>query len=115
MEFNVESYRPLPRGLTIKESKIDGLGLYTTVDLCAGEKLGITHFKVSKIYIGIDEWIRTPLGGFINHSENPNTFMVKEEIKGSHFDFRRILYTVKPIKAGDEITSYYTLLKGTTL
>ena len=41
MEFDVESYRPLPHGLTIKESKIDGLGLYTTVDLCAGKKLGI--------------------------------------------------------------------------
>ena len=77
MEFNPESYRPLPLGLTIKKSKIDGLGLFTTVDLCAGEKLG----------------------------------MVKEKIKGSHFNFRRILYTVKPIKAGDEITSYYTLLK----
>ena len=111
MEFDPESYKPLPLGLTIKESKIHGLGLFTKVDLRAGKKLGITHIKVSNLYIGIDEWVRTPLGGFINHSENPNTFMVKEKIKGSHFNFRRILYTVKPIKAGYEITSYYTLLK----
>ena len=68
MEFDPESYKPLPLGLTIKESKIHGLGLFTTVDLCAGEKLGITHIKVSNLYIGIDEWVRTPLGGFINPS-----------------------------------------------
>ena len=77
MEFDPESYKPLPLGLTIKESKIHGLGLFTKVDLRAGKKLGITHIKVSNLYIGIDEWVRTPLGGFINHSENPNTFMVK--------------------------------------
>ena len=111
MEFDPESYKPLQLGLTIKESKIHGLGLFTKVDLRAGKKLGITHIKVSNLYIGIDECVRTPLGGFINHSDDPNTFMVKEKIKGSHFNFRRILYTVKPIKAGDEITSYYTLLK----
>ena len=111
MEFDPESYRPLPLGLTIKESKIDGLGLFTKVDLRAGKKLGITHIKVSNLYIGIDEWVRTPLGGFINHSDDPKTLRVKKKIKGNLFIFRRILYTVKPIKAGDEITSYYTLLK----
>ena len=47
----------------------------------------------------------------LNECYKENNIMVKEKIKGSHFNFRRILYTVKPIKAGDEITSYYTLLK----
>ena len=54
-------------------------------------------------------WIRTPLGGFINHSEDPNCF-INENIH-YHDGTQRELYVVKPIRKGEEITIYYTLYK----
>ena len=109
MKFDKDSYRPLPDGLTIKDSSIDGLGLFATKDWKAGEELGVSHMLCVSLYHGIDEWVRTPLGGFINHSKNPNCFMVKESMKQSHFHFLRRAYIIKPVKSGEEITAYYSL------
>ena len=39
--FNNSTYRSLPKGVTIKESTIDGLGLHATKDLSAGTILGV--------------------------------------------------------------------------
>ena len=36
-------YRPLPKILTIKNSPIEGLGLYAQQDIQANTYLGITH------------------------------------------------------------------------
>ena len=36
-------YRPLPDGLTIKKSPIEGLGLYATKDIKANTFIGLTH------------------------------------------------------------------------
>ena len=36
-------YRPLPDGLTIKESNVQGLGLFATKDFEAWTILGIVH------------------------------------------------------------------------
>ena len=38
-----DTYRPLPKGLTIMESKIEGLGLYAEDDFSAGHEFGETH------------------------------------------------------------------------
>ena len=46
------------------------------------------------------EWVRTPLGGFINHSEEPNCYISTDTEE-------RILHSVRPIKAGEELTVYY--------
>ena len=93
-----DTYRPLPEGLTIMESKIEGLGLYAQEDFTAGKVFGETHvFAVSQ---NRREWVRTPLGGFINHSENPNCYI-------STATDQRCLHTIRPIKAGEEITVYY--------
>lgn len=101
-------YRPLPDCLTIKESEIEGLGLFATKDIPAGSELGETHYYLHGIMI------RTPLGGFYNHSDNPNSERVaKERIRP--FDTERAivysyeLITLKDIKAGEEITVKYTL------
>ena len=59
-------YKPLPDSLTIKSSDISGLGLFATEGIGQGTNLGTTHIKIK------DEIIRTPLGGFINHSNTPN-------------------------------------------
>ena len=75
--FNEKTYRPLPEQLTIKPSNIDGLGLHTNEYLDAGTVLGETHVLVHNM--DRHEWVRTPLGGFINHSESPNCELVDDD------------------------------------
>ena len=62
-------YKPLPICLTIKKSPIEGLGLYATGDIKANCFIGLTHIRDKKFENG---YIRTPLGGFYNHSNEPN-------------------------------------------
>ena len=106
--FSNETYRPLPKGLTIKASKVEGLGLHATEDLEAGVALGSTHLKARS------NWVRTPLGGFINHSEVPNCFILDGAVVEVEGIYRigedcKTLYTVAPIAEGEELTVYYRL------
>ena len=94
----MEHYKPLAQGLTIKPSEINGLGLHTLNPLKAGTYLGETHVWHEKRH----EWIRTPLGGFINHSSSPNCFIYTTLES-------RELFVVKPIEKGEELTAYYTV------
>ena len=103
MKFETHHYRPLIEELTIKESKINGLGLFAKENIKAGVFLGETHIWESKRF----EYIITPLGGFINHSETPNCF-INENIH-YHDGQQRELYTTRPIKSGEEITVFYTV------
>ena len=98
--FSEKTYRPLPIGVTVKPSKIDALGLHATVSLQAGTILGETHVLVHNR--DRHEWVRTPLGGFINHSDDPNCETIKI---GKYF----YLITIKDIMPDEEITLKYTL------
>ena len=102
MKFN---YTPLTIGLELKKSSIHGLGLFATEDFKAGIFLGETHIWEHKRR----EFIRTPLGGFINHSEDPNCY-INTNIHYHNGD-QRELYTIKPVYEGQELTVYYTLLQ----
>ena len=93
------SYRPLPEGLTIKDSSVHGLGLFATQDIVKGVELGITHVHNYKFE---NNYIRTPLGGFINHSDKPNAQLI------SVGNMMR-LTTIKFIKKGDELFTKYEL------
>ncbi len=62
-------YRPLPEFLTIKNSPIEGLGLYTTKFIKINTFIGLTHIYDENFE---NNYIRTPLGGFYNHSNKPN-------------------------------------------
>ena len=62
-------YKPLPKQLTIKKSPIEGLGLYATEDIKKNSYLGVTHIRDEQFE---NKYIRTPVGGFYNHSNNPN-------------------------------------------
>ena len=62
-------YKPLPNCLTIKKSPIEGLGLYATKSIKANCFIGLTHIRDGNFENG---YIRTPLGGFYNHSNDPN-------------------------------------------
>tara|TARA_Y100001951_G_C11097661_1_gene160223 strand:+ start:188 stop:472 length:285 start_codon:yes stop_codon:yes gene_type:complete len=91
-------FKPLPDGLLIQKSSIDGQGLFTNKFIEENEKLGLSHIVVE------GEIIRTPLGGFVNHSNNPNC--IKEQEGDKYY-----LYTLRNIKAWEEITCKYTFYK----
>ena len=132
-------YRPLPDGLTIKNSPIEGLGLYATMNIKANRFIGLTHIRDEQFE---NKYIRTPLGGFYNHSNNPNVvkmvsntmpklkcgdLMHKEvemkKLKDGNEDRENLyssldpkadakymfLVSIKDIKAGEEITANYNL------
>ena len=54
-------YKPLPDSLTIKTSKVNGLGLFAKEFIQVGTNFGVSHYKLK------DSIMRTPLGGFVNH------------------------------------------------
>jgi len=92
-------YQPLPLFLTISDSHIHGLGLFAKDEIPAKTNLGIGHVKDARFE---DGWIRTPLGGYINHSDDPNCIIVENEDTLS-------LSTNRCIAAGEELTVFYTL------
>ena len=91
-------YRPLPSYLTVKPSPVEGLGLFSTKPIEHATILGISHVSDKFIPNG---YIRTPLGGFINHSMTPNckTFLEGRLIS---------IITLTDIMEGDELTLKYT-------
>ncbi len=95
------TYKPLPPIVTIKKSSIDGLGLFATDNIEANVVLGTSHVADDRFE---DGWIRTPLGGFINHSENPNCVIAVNIMEMTYN-----LKTNKPVVAGEELTLYYNL------
>ena len=96
-------YNPLPDYLTIKKSPIDGLGLYATKPIEQGTHIGMTHLTP---YSG--EPVRTPLGGFGNHSDTPNCYKV-HKMKDAISTWWIIAQ--RDIEEGEEITWTYTLYK----
>ena len=104
-------YKPLLDSLTIKSSGIDGLGLFAKEFIVGGTNLGMSHIKLGdKIY-------RTPLGGFINHSNNPNC--VKAVLRFTDEDDPKLkinymkwnLIVIDDIQEGEELTVKYTFYK----
>ena len=83
--------KPLPE--TIKQSSINGLGLFATQDIKDGTQLGITHILIN------DEIIRTPLGGFINHKDDPNCVRITVGNKS-------YLHTIKDINKAKNCLKY---------
>ena len=96
-------YRPLPDGITVKESAVQGLGLFATKNFDADVVLGIVHIKNKNFPHG---YIRTALGAFYNHDDNPNC---KNSAGFWHQLPVKYLITTRPIKAGEELTANYTL------
>ena len=96
-------YRPLPNGLTIKDSGIDGLGVVATKEFKSKTVLGIVHIANKNFLHG---YIRTALGAFYNHSDDPNCVVLDgfwHQIKVKY------LVTQNNINIGDELTAKYSL------
>jgi len=112
-------YKPLPDSLTIKTSKVDGLGLFAKEDIGQGTNLGMCHLELGQLTL------RTPLGGFINHSQDANCVKVKLLLTRQEWnhrsdlpnvdynvDFKKWnLVTLQDIKEGEELTVRYTFYK----
>ena len=95
------SYKPLPDVVTIKDSGIHGLGLFAKIDIPSGSVLGMIHFNLN------GETMRTPLGAFGNHSDEPNCIKILME------DDSWWIATNQDVKSGDELTWAYTMYNVT--
>ena len=106
-------YKALPDYLTIDKSKIHGLGLFATEDIGKDTNLGISHVKNTSSKFE-NNYVRTPLGGSINHSDDPNCIkfipdvVVAPDVKVSLPDYMS-LKTIRKIRRGEELTVTYTL------
>ena len=132
-------YRPLPKGLTIKNSVIEGLGLFATEDIKKHSFIGVTHIRDEQFE---NKYIRTPLGGFYNHSNDPTVIRMvsdvlpklkfgdkvdpnanAQKLKDGKNDRNNMFYnlneksdakymfmvSIKDIKLGEELTANYNL------
>ena len=104
-------YKPLPDSLTIKPSKVNGLGLFAQETIPQATNLGMTHLQFGETLV------RTPLGGFINHANDPNCVkaelrMTSEDLQGHRYDYKKWnLITIRDIEEGEELTVRYTFYK----
>ena len=96
-------YKPLPESLTIQQSGINGLGLFAKESLKQRTNLGMTHLKLN------GNLFRTPLGGFINHSDTPNCIKICKDDPTSIYIFLSV--GDKDIEVGEELTVKYTFYK----
>ena len=132
-------YRPLPEGLTIKNSPIEGLGLFATIDIKKNTFIGVTHIRDEQFE---NKYIRSPLGGFYNHSNEPTVIRMvsdvlpklkfgdpvdpnanAQKLKDGENDRENMFYnlneksdakymfmvSIKDIKSGEELTANYNL------
>ena len=97
-------YKPLPDSVVVKESPIHGYGLYATAPIKKGFHLGISHVSAPGFEGG---YLRTPVGGFINHSDTPNCHKIEspEESVITYYS----LVTSRDIEKDEELTVTYTL------
>tara|TARA_Y100001937_G_scaffold58246_1_gene79814 strand:- start:826 stop:1113 length:288 start_codon:yes stop_codon:yes gene_type:complete len=92
------SYQALPDGLFIQNSSVAGQGVFTKVKLMSGMELGMSHLLID------DEIYRSPIGGFINHSEKPNC---EKYLVGNKYYIR----TISDIEPLEELFLKYTFYK----
>ena len=88
----------MPDALLIGDSQVAGQGIFAKEDIPADTELGLSHILLEILF---DEIFRTPLGGFINHSDDPNC--VKYPVDNKYY-----IKTIRPIKAGEELFLKYT-------
>ena len=94
-------YKPLPDYISIGSSDIHGAGLFATDDIPKDIEIGISHVYDPNFQ---HDYIRTPLGGFINHSEDPNVELIEDD----NDDYKR-LKTLRKIESGEELALKYSL------
>lgn len=107
---NTHKYRPLHGFFEVKNSDIEGQGLFVKEDryLLQGPCPVMTHIEVK---VGSSSrFFRTPVGGFINHSDNPNCKLVKTLSDSLPYNYYH-LEVLRAIKGGEEVTLNYNEVK----
>ena len=104
-------YKPLPKNLRLGFSDIHDIGVFAKEKIEKGHNFGMSHLKVGS------ELVRTPFGGFINHSDNPNCIKAKlhytnQDNSKLKFDYIKWnLVALKDINKDEELTVEYTFYK----
>jgi len=98
------TYQALPNSLHVKDSPTAGQGLFAKEDIPAMMYLGISHVVVD------NEIMRTPLGGFVNHSDDPNCVKWSDNQGWGEIYYMK---TIKEIKKGEELFLKYTFYQVT--
>ena len=113
-------YKALHPNLTVRDSPIDGLGIFCTKKIPKDTILGISHVEQyasasGRYHCG---YVRTPLGGFINHSDTPNCVKVQVADDGTYSPLpdrlkssTMAIRTNRDIRTGEELTVSYTIYK----
>ena len=102
--------KALPKNLTIKKSKIHGLGLFAKKRIPANTCLGISHIESDIFGMFHEDIIRTPIGAFINCDEKKyNCYKEKCASLDGKIFWR--MYTNRKVKKGEELTLKYSLYK----
>ena len=99
-------YKPLPPSVIIKESDIHELGLFAKENIEVGTEIGVTHIYDTRF---LHNYIRTPLGGFYNHSETPNVLIEERKIFDQIEIDCRVMIALRKIFEGEEILAKYSL------
>lgn len=108
------------KNLLVKDSPISGLGVFTIGDIKVGEVIEeCHHIPLTQKFNETDKFLQTYLfswpkvnarvttvvlgyGSIYNHSKDPNITWDTDEVRNI-FVFK----TIKDIKAGEELCSYY--------
>ena len=101
LRINRFYYDPLPSNLKIAKSLIHGHGIFAKFEINKGVDLGSTHIKMPMIF----GYVRTPLGGFVNHSEKNNCELFVKEDWDDYLIYNII--TTQKIKKNSEILLNY--------
>ena len=103
IKYNRFYYNPLPDEVCINESPVHGHGIFASQNIKKNTDLGATHIKVPMILT----YIRTPLGGFINHSEKPNCILDCTQDWDDYLVYNII--TKRSIAEGEELLLDYNV------
>ena len=66
MKETTPMYKPLPKELHVGFSDIHDSGVFAKEFIPMATNFGMTHLQFG------ENLVRTPLGGFLNHSDEPN-------------------------------------------
>ena len=110
-DFTGTGYIALPTSVHIKDSQIHGQGLFAKEPIPVNTEIGEAHVFLMQDFNDETrewkrkEWIRTPLGAFINHNNEANAFV---EVRTPYeYPNTTVLITAKDIYEGEEITVSY--------
>lgn len=85
----------------IGKSKTHGKGVFASTNIRPNTNLGLAFTKIKNTNDPDEDYTRTPLGQYVNHSNIPN---IKLMNKGNNYYY----VAIKPIKRNDELFLDYS-------